>query len=134
MREQRSLHCPADHAATKQKSVNFAYFAFIVDNGNAHQAMISEAVPDSNRKHLPSGPGRQFGDLLLGIAPGGYIELIGLLSELRDSCQRRGQSRCDLRFLLKKTVEVFLRLEVRRGPAPARRDCHREKPGYRCRY
>src|SRR6266540_694509 len=97
MREQRSLHCPADHAATKQKSVNFAYFAFIVDNGNAHQAMISEAVPDSNRKHLPSGPGRQFGDLLLGIAPGGYIELIGLLSELRDSCQRLGQRGPDVR-------------------------------------
>src|ERR1043166_9457366 len=117
-RQKACFHCAPDDAAAQQKSVDFAGVSARMRQRHADQPMISERVPHVQRVDAPCRPGGELGDLLLAIAAGRQIELVGFLRELRHARERFRRDSGDLDFHRKRGVELLERSAGRRLAQP----------------
>src|SRR5215469_12172690 len=88
MGEKRGFDRASDDPATEKERVYFTLFTFVMHNGDPDQTVVAEAILDADGEDMPIETRRQFGDLLLGVATRGEVELIGLLRQLCDARER----------------------------------------------
>src|SRR6185436_2370988 len=105
--QEGGLDGTADDPAGEQEGVDLPDRPLLLGDGHAHEAIVAELVLDGAGVDAHLGAAGEVDDLLLVVAAGGEVELVGLLGELGDAGHRARGGRADGHAHLQRSVELL---------------------------